>query len=459
MGQTQTAPPDISCSTFDLLPDLICMVSAGNAGPAHFNTAWKQQAAALGVPLPFSKWLPIILPADQPGVTRTLRETTPSDTLRTTSFRILPPNGDARWFLLRIVQRPPSGNEGAIRILILTDIHERKRHEEALLQKADIRDRMLNVSVDCIKEIATDGTLVHMNTAGCKALGVNNASGFGMRWLDLLPPESHTPGSEALRDAAEGQNARFMGVSQLPGQPTRHWDNMLTPLLNPDQSVEAILCVSRDVTTQHENEQRIALLLNELNHRSKNMLAIFQALIRRTVPDPTAPFAKVLEERITSISRSQDLLIHGEWTGATVRNVVTSQTVVAGDFPVTRLRIEGDPELQFVPDTADRIGLAIYELTTNAIKYGALSNDTGTVTITWGLHNKEGTPVFHMCWKETGGPTVARPVRRGFGSSIIEHNPRSIPGASSSCCHEPDGTVWTFSAPAENVVRCPSQLF
>lgn len=459
MGQTQTAPPDISCPAFDLLPDLICMAPVSNTGSAHFNTAWKQQAAALGVPLPFAKWLPIVLPADQPDVTRTLRETIPSDTFRTTSFRILTPDGDARWFLLRIVQRLPSGNEGAIRILILTDIHERKRHEEALLQKADIRDRMLNVSVDCIKEIATDGTLVHMNTAGCNALGVDSASGFGMRWLDLLPCEAHTPGGEALRDANEGQNARFMGVSQLPGQPTRHWDNMLTPLLNPDQSVEAILCVSRDVTTQHENEQRIALLLNELNHRSKNMLAIFQALIRRTVPDPTAPFVKVLEERITSIARSQDLLIHGEWTGATVRDVVTSQTVVAGDFPATRLRIEGDPALQFVPDTADRIGLAIYELTTNAIKYGALSNDTGTVTVSWGLHDEKDRPVFRMCWKETGGPTVARPERRGFGSIVIEHNPRSIPGASSACCHEPDGTIWTFHAPAENVVRCPSRLF
>ncbi|MBS1102287.1 PAS domain-containing protein [Gluconobacter sp. Dm-62] len=459
MGQTQTAPPDISCPAFDLLPDLICMESVGNTGTMHFNTAWKQQAADLGVPLPFPKWLPIVLPADQADVTRVLHKTTPSDTTRTTSFRIRNPDGQYRWFLLRIVQRTLSSSEGAARILILTDIHERKRHEEDLLHKADIRDRMLNVSVDCIKEITKDGTLVHMNTAGCNALGVDSNSGFGMRWLDLLPCEAHTPGGEALRDAAEGQNARFMGVSQLPGQPTRHWDNMLTPLLNPNQTVEAILCVSRDVTTQRENEQRIALLLNELNHRSKNMLAIFQALIRRTVPDPAAPFVKVLEERITSISRSQDLLIHGEWTGATVHDVVTSQTVVAGDFPTTRLRIEGDPALQFIPATADRIGLAIYELTTNAIKYGALSNDTGTVTVSWDLLDEEGGPIFRMCWKENGGPTVKTPDRRGFGSIVIEHNPRSIPGASSSCCHEPDGTVWTFRAPAENVVRCPTRLF
>jgi len=459
MGQTQTAPPDIFCTAFDLLPDLICMEPGSSPGTMHFNMAWKQQAAALGVPLAFSEWLPIVVPADQAEIIRILRDTTPSDQLRSISVRILNPDGHTRWFLLRLVQRLPTNGEDTIRLLILTNIHEQKRHEEDLLQKADIRDRMLNVSVDCIKEIAKDGTLVHMNTAGCSALGVDSTSGFGMRWLGLLPPEAHTPGREALKDATKGRNARFMGVSQLPGQPIRHWDNMLTPLLNPDQSVEAILCVSRDVTTQHENEQRIALLLNELNHRSKNMLAIFQALIRRTVPDPTAPFVKVLEERITSIARSQDLLIHGEWTGATVWDVVTSQTVVAGDFPATRLRIEGDPELQFIPDTADRIGLAIYELTTNAIKYGALSNDTGTVTVSWGLHDEEDKPIFRMYWKETGGPTVAKPERRGFGSIVIEHNPRSIPGASSACSHEPDGTVWTFCAPAENVVRCPLRLF
>ncbi|MQR97927.1 sensor histidine kinase [Gluconobacter aidae] len=459
MGQTQTAPPDISCPAFDLLPDLICMEPVSNTGTMHFNTAWRQQADALGMPLPFSEWLPALVPADQAEITRLLRDITPSDRFRSTSFRILNPDGHTRWFLLRLVQCPATNDGEAVRLLILTDIHEQKRHEEALLQKAAIRDRMLNASVDCIKEIAKDGTLVHMNTAGCEALGVDSISGFGMRWLDLLPPEAHLPGDAALKDAAEGQNARFMGISQLAGQPVRHWDNMLTPLLNPDQSVETILCVSRDVTIQREHEQRIALLLNELSHRSKNMLAIFQALIRRTVPDPTAPFVKVLEERITSIARSQDLLIHGEWTGATVHDVVTSQTAVAGDFPPTRLRIEGDPELQFVPDTADRIGLAIYELTTNAIKYGALSNDTGTVTVSWGLCDEEDKPVFRMCWKETGGPAVARPERRGFGSVVIEHNPRSIPGASSSCRHEPDGTIWTFSAPAENVVRCSTQLF
>lgn len=294
MGQTQTAPLDISCPAFDLLPDLICMEPVSNTGAMHFNTAWKQQAASLGVPLAFSEWLPLIAPADQVEITRILRDTTPSDQLWSTSFRILNPDGHTRWFLLRLVQRPATSDEHTVRLLILTDIHEQKRHEEALLQKADIRDRMLNVSVDCIKEIAKDGTLVHMNTAGCEALGVDSTSGFGMRWLSLLPPEAHVPGGEALKDAAEGQNARFMGVSQLPGQPVRHWENMLTPLLNPDQSVEAILCVSRDVTIQREHEQRIALLLNELNHRSKNMLAIFQALIRRTVWTFSAPAENVV---------------------------------------------------------------------------------------------------------------------------------------------------------------------
>ncbi|GBR46896.1 sensor histidine kinase [Gluconobacter roseus] len=459
MGQTQTLPRDASYLAFDLLPDPICVEPANGAGSHHFNTAWKHHASALGIPNDFSKWIPIVLPPDQADVTRALRESTAPDTTRSATFRIRYPDGQYRWFLLRIIHRAAPGCDIPSRLLILTDIHEQKRREKALLQKADIRDRMLNVSVDCIKEIATDGTLVHMNAAGCDALGVDSTSGFGMRWLDLLPPEAQAPGNAALRDAAEGQNVRFVGASQLPGQPVRHWDNMLTPLLNPDQGVEAILCVSRDVTVQREHEQRIALLLNELNHRSKNMLAIFQALIRRTVPDATAPFVKVLEQRITSIARSQDLLIHGEWTGATVRDVVTSQTVVAGDFPATRLRIEGDPDLQFVPDTADRIGLAIYELTTNAIKYGALSNDTGTVTVSWDLEAEEDGPVFRMCWKESGGPTVTQPERRGFGSIVIEHNPRSIPGASVSCSHEPDGTIWTFSAPAENVVRCPSRLF
>ncbi len=115
---------------------------------------------------------------------------------------------------------------------------------------------MLDASIDCIKVINPEGHLVDMNFSGCEALGVTPDSGFGMEWLNLLPPEIRERGRKALKIAKTGVNARFSGKSQLPGSAPFYWDNILTPVPGPEGKVASILCVSRDITQLHEAEQR-----------------------------------------------------------------------------------------------------------------------------------------------------------------------------------------------------------
>lgn len=125
---------------------------------------------------------------------------------------------------------------------------------------------MLNISVDCIKLIAPNGNLLHMNRAGCRALGVDQDSGFGMPWLPLLPEDVWNEGATALEQARKGAFSRFPGRSVVPGQETQYWDNMLTPILDADGKTTAILCVSREVTRERlaldllrRNEERLAI--------------------------------------------------------------------------------------------------------------------------------------------------------------------------------------------------------
>ena len=163
-------------------------------------------------------------------------------------------SGQYRW--CRVQARSFSIIDDAQPVWLLTavDIHDRVDHEQSLQESMLAQTRMLDVSVDCIKIIRPDGSLSHMNRSGCLALGVAADSGFGMQWLNLLPPEIRQRGKRALRLAVGGKNARFDGMSVIPGQKPQFWDNILTPIKAADGNTTGILCVSRDITLQRSAE-------------------------------------------------------------------------------------------------------------------------------------------------------------------------------------------------------------
>jgi len=162
----------------------------------------------------------------------------------------------SRWFLLGFHAFEDRASGVRNWLCMGTDIH-------ALKQREAMQTSMLSGSIDCIKLINLDGTLLHMNRAGCVALGVAEDSGFGMPWLPLLPEEIRAPGEEALAAARAGTCFRFPGRSELPGQKPLYWDNLLTPVLGPDMKPSSILCVSREVTA----EQEALALLRESQER------------------------------------------------------------------------------------------------------------------------------------------------------------------------------------------------
>lgn len=448
-------------TTLDLLPDLICVVSPDRRSD-YFNKAWRGYADGPNHNFASDAWVDWIIPEDRAQIEQILRLSLETGEPQTTECRLMgsvsPGSANSgRWFLFRTAPHRDANNTLLFWFHILTDVHEQKLREQKTSHTARMRMAMLNVSSDCIKVINTDGTLAHMNEAGCTALNVDAESGFGMKWLPLLPQEAWDPGEQALEEARNGAGARFGGLSQIPGQPPRYWDNVLTPLLNTGGGVEAILCVSRDVTKVRENEARIGMLLREVTHRSRNMLTVVRAMLRRTVPDPRASFVTSLDQRITAIARGLDLLVREQWTGASVEDVVTAHTAANGESCLSRLRLEGDPHIRLRAEAVEKIGLAIHELTTNAVRYGALSNDTGAVTINWQIEGTNDDALFRLQWKELGGPPITEPPSKGFGMAVIERNPRGIEEANVICHHEADGVFWEFTAPAKRVLtRLPT---
>ena len=242
----------------DLLPQLVCMIGA-NGAIDYANKAWRRYFGPEAESLSLERWLQRAHDDDRDGLGGLWKQSAETGAPFELDCRFRAPEPPYRWF--RLHARPHQEDRAGTRgwVIVGTDIHDQKVRMIELEQKLDVQTDMLNASVDCIKMITPDGRLSHLNKSGCLALGVSADSGFGMDWLNLLPEEIRAPGRHALGLAREGENARFPGRSELPGEKPQYWDNMLTPLKGGDGKTVSILCVSREVTAQREAEERLRL--------------------------------------------------------------------------------------------------------------------------------------------------------------------------------------------------------
>ncbi|RED38440.1 PAS domain S-box-containing protein [Rhodopseudomonas thermotolerans] len=207
-----------------------------------------------------------------------------------------------------------------------------------------------------------------------------------------------------------------------------------------------------DITVQRQHEQQIQMLMGEVNHRAKNMLAVVQAMVMRTAD---RSFAESLGARLQALSRNQDLLIKRNWSGTPIGELIESQLAAVNDLIGTRVLIEGDRGLLLSPVASETIGLAIHELTTNATKYGALSNADGTVQIACNLREAVDGRKLDLVWREQGGPPVGEPNRAGFGTVMIDRNPRATLGADVEISYPESGLRWRLTAPLDRLVAEP----
>jgi len=206
-----------------------------------------------------------------------------------------------------------------------------------------------------------------------------------------------------------------------------------------------------DITQQREDEERIRMLMQEVNHRSKNMMAVIQALVSRTAD---RQYADRVAQRLQALAANQDMLVRRNWTGAPIGELIRAQLAAVADLIDSRILISGDQDLFLSPAAAETIGLAIHELATNAAKYGALSNSAGKLAIAWQIlppGEPAAEPALRLQWTESDGPPVAAPANKGFGSVMIDHNPRYALGASVDFGYPAEGFHWCLTAPIARV--------
>lgn len=224
------------------------------------------------------------------------------------------------------------------------------------------------------------------------------------------------------------------------------------PMLNGRGEITSWFGAARNITARKRAEQHVQMLMREVNHRSKNMLALVQVIARQTVASNPKDFVTHFDERIQALAAAQDLLVKNEWKGVDVGELARSQLAHFKDLIGTRIELKG-PLLFISASAAQTIGMALHELATNAGKYGALSNSKGRIAVEWSLDRAEkGAETFAIAWRESGGPAVTAPERQGFGSAIIGELAEMSLGAKADLSFASSGLSWRLKCEAGEIV-------
>ena len=224
------------------------------------------------------------------------------------------------------------------------------------------------------------------------------------------------------------------------------------PIKGDDGAVIGASLVIRDVSIHRKREDHVRFLMRELTHRSKNLLAVIQAMARQSMAKDLSPeeFVRRFTDRLQGLAGSHDLLSAVEYKGASLLALIRSQLSHYEELFGTRIVLDG-AELTLRPEAAQNIGVALHELSTNAAKYGALSNDAGVVRITWTIVEDEPR-ILTLRWQESGGPPVLTPTRRGFGRVVMDRITGQALDGKSEIRFEPDGVVWSLIAPTRSTL-------
>ena len=216
------------------------------------------------------------------------------------------------------------------------------------------------------------------------------------------------------------------------------------PLRSANGDIQGGVCAAADVTERLRYEDHLKLLLDELNHRVKNTLAIVQSIANLTFKGADAEARREFEQRLLTLSAVHSLLTEHNWQGAGLDAVVRAALKPHLGGARERLTFDGE-DFRLKPKSAVAVSMALHELGTNAAKYGALSTGQGSVAVTW----RAGDGRFRLSWREQGGPTGAPPTRRGFGTMMIERGLASELQGEVRIDYRPSGVVCTIDAPLE----------
>ena len=339
-------------------------------------------------------------------------------------------------------------------VKILRDRTEQRLAGERIAA-SEARYRTLFDSIDegfCVIEFRdgphgplSDYVHVEANPAYERHTGIANVVGQSIR---TMSPDEADGWVEAFAKVLRtGEPVRFEREFVLA---RRHIEVTAHRIEPPTRRQVAVLL--NDISARVRAAEHQSILNRELSHRMKNTLAMVQAIANQTLRNAAdlTSARDALSARLVAMSKAHDILLTGAREGASLEELVREALAIHEDAQVQRLRLSG-PLVRVGPRAALSLALLVHELATNATKYGALSTADGVVSVAWTIEDGQPNAALHLRWTEAGGPPVAAPTRRGFGSVLIERGLTGAIGGEVRISYPVTGVVCDLTAPLAKI--------
>jgi two-component system CheB/CheR fusion protein len=363
-----------------------------------------------------------------------------------------------RWYLTRL--RPYRSTEDKIEGVVITfvDVTERRVAEDALHEEQRRLEDLITALPAAVYTTDAAGRITFFNPA-CVALAGRmpeiGIDAWSIGWKLCHPDGTPLPHDKSPMAVALRENREVRGIEILVERPDGTRVPILTfptPLRDVQGHVIGGVNMLIDVSQHKEAAQHQRMLINELNHRVKNTLAMVQAVASQSFRGASSlvQAREAFDGRLKALARAHDILTSQHWEGASLAHVVSGAIAAYCSENDGRCVVRGR-DLRISPKAAVALAMVLHELATNAVKYGALSNDTGRITIEWTVDLADkADPTLKLRWSEAGGPPVEPPKRQGFGSRLIQRGLAHDLGGEARIEFPTSGVVCTIAAPSKS---------
>jgi PAS domain S-box-containing protein len=298
---------------------------------------------------------------------------------------------------------------------------------------------------------APDHPIIFANDSFLKLTGYQRDDVLGMAFDSLMAGGVDAGTLAQVRTAFEGASGADPEIHYRRKDGSEFWASVLiSPVRDENGDVVQHFVSVVDLTNFRLEQAQARLMIDELNHRVKNTLSTVQSIAWQALRNSSDPeeVRESIESRLFALSRSHDLLTREDWAGAGLHDLIEDamEPFGAKGDRAARLVVRGG-NIRMSPKATLALGIAFHELATNAVKYGAFSNDTGSVQISWAIEPSPEGGRLILHWREKDGPPVAPPARRGFGSQVIERGLAHELGGAIQLNYPPGGVSCTINIP------------
>ena len=300
--------------------------------------------------------------------------------------------------------------------------------------------------------------IVYANKAFLDLTGWSRDEVLGESFNSLMARGASPEALKEIEKAVAGNHNDDLEICYRRKDGSQFWASVsVSPVKEEDGKIVQHFASFIDLTSHKKEQATCKLLIDELNHRVKNTLATVQSIVRqglRTASDDPAAIRESIESRIFALSRSHDILSRENWQDAGLHDLIDAalEPFAATDGRAERLKVEG-VNLRLPPKATLALGIAFHELATNAFKYGALSSDAGTVSVSWGIVSPSSGERLILHWSEKDGPEVTPPTRKGFGSQVMERGLGYELDGEVHMDYPPTGVVCTINIPVPKIAE------